>query len=156
MEHKNPRTVIDDQNLTLQPPWGLCLKAAGRLRGGTPNRLSQGRVATAGTESPQKVNCHKNNGIWKCVFHAAEGGGVAEDIGRGTSCLVLSQSSLERRFFSPHAVTQLRQVAWDPAGGAWVSGAHETGAGGWHFTIVPPSAKTQKREQLALVRVLLL
>lgn len=104
MEHKNPRTVIDDQNLTLQPPWGLCLKAAGRLRGGTPNRLSQGRVATAGTESPQKVNCHKNNGIWKCVFHAAEGGGVAEDIGQGTSCLVLSQVGVPAALSSPRVL----------------------------------------------------
>jgi hypothetical protein len=129
----------------------------------------QGRVAIAGTESLRRVNCHKNTDIWKSVFHAAERRVcVAEDIGQGTSCLVLSQSSLERRFFSAYAFTQLWQVPITarPWLGTLQVGPgsvvpHETRAGGWHFTIVPPSAKTQKREQLAfggivLVRVLLL
>lgn len=65
---------------------------------------------------------------------------MAEDTGQGTSCLVLSQYSLGRKTYSSYALTQLWPGSVVP---------HETGAGGWHFTIVSPSAKTQKREQLA-------
>lgn len=134
----------------MPPPWGLCLKAAGWLIEGALNRLLQDRVATARTESPRTVSCHKKPMTSGSLFHAAERRGIwlrtVVKVPAALSSPRVLRPLHSYGKFPPLLNPWLRTLQMGP--GSVV--LHGTVAVGWRFPMCPHQQKPKRRNNWPL------